>query len=161
MSTMMKFGLPTVLLLVAGGLTGYAPAASAQVQGKPLQNTGNNLCLAATTIADLAVTQGCLPLQTWARLQIVGTTEYLLRNINNGLCLAASSGTNALTTEVCSSIGGRQRWKVINTSPIVPTLAHYKSVFSGGFLTSNGVGPVFTAPAAVSPQAQKLQIWAY
>jgi hypothetical protein len=162
MNTMMKISLPTVLLLVAGALTSYASAASAQqMQGKQLQNTGNNLCLAASNIADLAITQGCLvpPLQTWIRQQIVGTSDYLIRNINSNRCLTGS-GTGAVTTAPCDA-NIRQRWKVLNTTPFVPTLARYRSVFNGGYLTSDGVGPVFTAVAATVPQAEKLQVWAY
>ena len=157
---MMKLGLPTVLLLVAGGLTSYAPAASAQVQGKPLKNVGNDLCLAATTFADVAITKECLPLQTWSRLQIQGSSDYVLKNVNYGRCLT-SSDTGIVTMQLCNG-SNKQRWKMLNTTP-VPALARYRSVFNGDLLTSNGVGPVFTAaPApATAPSAQKLQTWVY
>jgi hypothetical protein len=163
MNTMMKIGLPTVLLLVAGALTSYSPAASAQqMQGKLLQNTGNNLCLAATNIGDLVITKECFapPLQTWIRLKIVDTSDYLIRNINSNRCLA-SSGSGTVTTEAVCDANIRQRWKVLNTTPFVPTQARYRSVLNGGYLTSKGVGAVYTAPLETAPQAEKLQVWAY
>ncbi len=100
MNATMRLGLSSVLLLLlAGGLAAYAPAASAQVA--PLKNTGTGDCLAVNTITGVAITQVCgtSGVQIWA--QVNTGSGFLIKNIVNGNCLT-NTVTGTITTTPCS-----------------------------------------------------------
>jgi len=151
MNATMRLGLSSVLLLLAGGLATYAPAASAQVA--PLKNTGTGNCLAVNTITNVAITQVCgtSGLQIWA--QINTGTGFLIKNIVTGNCLN-NTVTGTIITTPCNPAIANQRWLRQNVGP---TTARYKSVATGLFLSSTTAGVVSSSAASASP----LQIWSY
>ena len=152
MNATMRLGLSSVLLLLAGGLAAYAPAASAQVA--PLKNTGNGRCLAVSTTTNVANTQVCgtSGLEIWA--QVNTGSGFLIKNVVTGNCLN-NTVTGTITTTPCSPAIANQRWLRQNVGP---TTARYKSVVTGLFLSGPiGGVPVLTSPASASP----LQIWSY
>lgn len=151
MNATMRLGLSSVLLLLAGGLAAYAPAASAQVA--PLKNTGTGNCLAVNTITGVAITQICgtSGVQIWA--QVNTGSGFLIKNIVNGNCLT-NTVTGTITTTPCSPAIANQRWLKQNVGP---TTARYKSVVTGLFLSSTSAGVVSSSAASASP----LQIWSY
>lgn len=151
MNATMRLGLSFVLLLLAGGLVAYAPAASAQVA--PLKNTGSGDCLAVNTITGVAITQACgtSGLQIWA--QVNTGSGFLIKNIVTGNCLN-NTVTGTIITAPCSPAIANQRWLRQNVGP---TTARYKSVVTGLFLSNTSVGVVSSSAASTSP----LQIWSY
>lgn len=151
MNTTMRLGLSSVLLLLAGGLAAYAPAASAQVA--PLKNTGTGNCLAVNTTTGVAITQVCgtSGLQIWA--QINTGTGFLIKNVVTGNCLN-NTVTGTIITTPCNPAIANQRWLRQNVGP---TTARYKSVANGLFLSSTTAGVVSSSAASASP----LQIWSY
>ena len=151
MNATMRLGLSSVLLLLAGGLAAYAPAASAQVA--PLKNTGTGDCLAVNTITGVAITQVCgtSGLQIWAQANT--GSGFLIKNVATGNCLT-NTVTGTITTTPCSPAIANQRWLRQNVGPMT---ARYKSVVTGLFLSSTSAGVVSSSAASASP----LQIWAY
>jgi hypothetical protein len=150
MNATMKLGLSSVLLILAGGLAAYAPAASAQVA--PLKNAGNGRCLAVSTTGD-ALTQPCgtSSSQIWAQTNT--GSGFLIRNTFTGRCLD-NNGAGNVFTSTCNSAIASQRWLRVNVGP---TAARFRSVATGRYLDSTGPGAVFSGPGSAS----SLQIWAY
>lgn len=150
MNATMKLGLSSVLLMLAGGLMAYAPAASAQVT--PLKNTGNSRCLAANT-AGAAITQPCSgsTIQTWTQTNT--GSGFLIKNAATGRCLD-SNAAGSVFTSTCNSTIASQRWLRLNVSG---TTARYRSSATGLFLGSTSAGAVLAGAGSASP----LQIWAY
>lgn len=151
MNATMRLGLLSVLLLLAGGLAAYAPAASAQVA--PIKNTGTGDCLAVNAITGVAITQGCgtSGLQIWA--QVNTGFGFLIKNVATGNCLN-NTVTGTIITAPCNPAIANQRWLRQNVGP---TTARYKSVVTGLFLSSTILGAVVTGPASTSP----MQVWSY
>lgn len=146
MNATMKLGVSSVLLLLAGGLAVYAPAAMAQVA--PLKNTGNARCLAVNASGG-AVTQTCngSAIQRWSQTNT--GSGFLIKNVATGLCLNSSAGTAPCNAGVAS-----QRWIRLNMSA---TTARYRSSATGLYLGSTSAGAIVIGPASGSP----LQTWAY
>lgn len=155
MNATIRLGLSSVLLMCAGGLAAYAPAASAQV-APLIKNTGNGRCLAATVASGAAVTQICsgaaINPQLWTQINIAPGV-FLLRNNGTGKCLD-NNAAGGVFTSGCNSAIATQRWQRQNASA---TTARYRSIGTGLFLTSTGPGAVFSGPFSANP----LQIWAY
>jgi hypothetical protein len=151
MNAAMRLGLSSVLLLLAGGLAAFAPAASAQVA--PIKNTGTGDCLAVSTITGVAITQACntSSIQIWSQANT--GSGFLIKNVVNGNCLT-NTATGTITTTPCNPAIANQRWLRQN---IGPATARYKSVATGLFLSSTTAGVVSTSAASTSP----LQIWSY
>ena len=151
MNATMRLGLSSVLLLLAGGLAAYAPAASAQVA--PLKNTGSGDCLAVNTITGVTITQVCgtSGLQIWAQANT--GSGFLIKNVVTGNCLN-NTVTGTIITTPCNPAIANQRWLRQNVGP---TTARYKSVATGLFLSSAIGGAVLSSAASTSP----LQIWSY
>lgn len=151
MNATMRLGLSSVLLICAGGLAAYAPAASAQVA--PLKNTGNGRCLAVNTTGG-AITQACngtAAIQKWSQTNT--GSGFLIKNALTGRCLD-SNAAGAVFTSACNAANPSQRWLKQNISL---TNARYRSSATGFFLDSTGPGAVFSGPFNANP----LQIWAY
>jgi hypothetical protein len=147
MNATIRLGLSSVLLMLAGGLAAYAPAASAQTS--TLQNTGNGRCLAGNALGAVG-TQNCfgaaiIP-QVWA--QINTGSSFLIRNTVTGRCLD-SNAAGSVFTSPCNSTIATQRWVRLNTSA---TTARFRSVGTNRYLGSSSTGAVFTnATAAGAP----------
>jgi hypothetical protein len=151
MNATMRLGLSSVLLLLAGGLAAYAPAALAQVA--PLKNTGTGDCLTVNTTTGVAITQACntSSIQIWSQANT--GSGFLIKNVVTGNCLN-NTVTGTIITTPCNPAIANQRWLRQNVGP---TTARYKSVATGLFLTSTTGGAVLSSPASTSP----LQIWSY
>ncbi len=151
MNATIRLGLSSVLLICAGGLAAYAPAASAQVA--PLKNTGNGRCLAVNTTGG-AITQACngtAAIQKWAQTNT--GSGFLIKNAFTGRCLD-SNAAGTVFTSLCNPAIASQRWLKLGVSA---TTARYRSSATGLFLDSTGPGAVFSGPGSANP----LQIWAY
>ena len=147
MNTTIRLGLSSVLLMLAGGLTAYAPAASAQTS--TLKNTGNGRCLASNAVGAVG-TQICsgaaINPQVWT--QINAGSSFLIRNTGTGRCLDSNAAGNVFTSP-CNAASATQRWVRLNTST---TMARFKSVGTNRYLGSSSTGAVFTnATAAGAP----------
>ncbi len=153
MNATMKLALSSVLLMLAGGLAAYAPAASAQAT--TLKNTGNGRCLATIVTSGAAVTQVCsgaaINPQLWTQTNT--GSGFLIRNTFTGRCLDSNVAGNVFTS-TCNSTIASQRWLRLN---IGPTTARFRSSASGLFLQSTPTGAVLSGPGSTS----SLQIWAY
>ncbi len=149
MNATMKLSMSSILLVLAGGLAAYAPAASAQVA--PLKNVGNSRCLAVSSTG-AGITQVCAgtAIQRWTQTAVSG--GFLLRNGATGLCLNNSGGTSVITS-ACNAGVASQRWARQN---VTATSARFRSA-SGLYLDSTSVGAVSAAPF----NGSSLQIWQF
>jgi hypothetical protein len=153
MNAAIKVGLSSVLLMLAGGLAVYAPAASAQTT--TLKNTGNGRCLAENVPLATTVTQVCsgpsINPQVWN--QINTGSGFLIRNTFTGRCLDNNTAGGVFTSPCNASIRS-QLWRRLNTSV---TTARFVSVGTNRYLESTPAGTVFSnlAPGGA------LQIWAF
>jgi hypothetical protein len=153
MNATIRLGLSSVLLMLAGGLAAYAPAASAQTT--TLKNTGNGRCLAENVVPATAVTQVCsgaaINPQVWS--QINTGSGFLIRNTFTGRCLD-NNPAGSVFTSPCNSTVRSQLWRRLNTSV---TTARFISIGTTRYLESTAAGAVFSNPAP----GGSLQIWAF
>jgi hypothetical protein len=140
MNATIKLGLSSVLLMLAGGLAAYAPAALAQTS--TLKNTGNGRCLASTA-GGTVITQVCsgaaISPQVWA--QINTGSGFLIRNTGTGRCLNISA-TGAVSTSPCNSATASQRWIRLNATA---RSARFRSVSTNRYFGSSPTGAIITS----------------
>ena len=138
MNATIRLGLSSVLLMVAGGLAAYAPAALAQTS--PLKNTGNGRCLASNA-AGAVLTQTCsgASLQVWA--QVNTGSGFLIRNLANGRCLD-NNAAGSVFTSPCNSASATQRWVRVNASA---TAARFRSVGTNRYFGSSPAGAIISS----------------
>jgi hypothetical protein len=152
MNATIRLGLSSVLLMVAGGLAAYAPAASAQTS--TLKNAQNGRCLAANSTG-VTVTQVCsgaaIYPQVWT--QIPSGSAFLIRNAVNGRCLDNNAAGNVFTSP-CNSASPTQRWVRVNASA---TAARFRSVGTNRYFGSSSTGAIVTT---FTPSSA-LFIWQY
>jgi hypothetical protein len=152
MNATIKLGLSSVLLMLAGALTAYAPAALAQTS--TLKNTGNGRCL-ATNASGAALTQVCngaaINPQVWTQINTAG--GILIRNTVTLRCLNINSAGGVVTSP-CNSAIASQRWLRLNASA---NTARFKSVGTNRYLGSSSSGAVLSSLAP----GGALQIWQF
>jgi len=140
MNATIKLGLSSVLLMLAGGLAAYAPAASAQTS--TLKNAQNGRCLAANSTG-VTVTQVCsgaaIYPQVWT--QIPSGSAFLIRNAVNGRCLDNNAAGNVFTSP-CNAASATQRWLRLNTSA---TTARFRSVGTNRYFGSSPAGSIISS----------------
>jgi hypothetical protein len=148
MNAAMKLGLPSALLLIAGGLLAYAPTASAQ-QATQLK-TVNGRCLQERS--DLIIfANGCLAtgLQLWHQVQV--GTKYQLRNAVTGRCIAIlPQGLPYAVT--CSSGSTIQLFTRVNV-----TSSSARFGINGQYLQGTTTSQVIIRPLSTN----RLQVWEY
>ena len=153
MNVTIRLGLSSVLLMLAGGLAAYAPAASAQTT--TLKNAGNGRCLATNAASGAALTQLCsgaaINPQIWN--QINTGSGFLIKNTVTGRCLD-NNATGSVFTSPCNAAVASQRWLRLNTSP---TAARFRSVGTLRYLDNTAAGAIFSNLAL----GGTLQIWAF
>jgi hypothetical protein len=155
MNATMRLGLSSVLLICAGGLAAYAPAASAQVA--PLKNKATGRCLAvdATGFAIAQACNGTAAIQKWS--QIDTGSGVLIKNNFTGRCLDGDPSAFALVfSSACNPAIASQRWIRLNTG-VGTTTARYKSSVTGWFLENQGPRAVFSGVIS----ADLSQIWSF
>jgi hypothetical protein len=152
MNATIRLGLSSVLLMVAGGLAAYAPAALAQTS--TLKNAGNGRCLAGNAVGAV-VTQICsgaaINPQVWA--QVNTGSGFLIRNTATGRCLD-NNAAGAVFTSPCNASSPTQRWVRVNASA---TAARYRSVGTNRYFGSSSTGAIVTS---FSPSGTPF-IWQY
>jgi Cytolethal distending toxin A/C domain len=140
MNATIRLGLSSVLLMLAGGLAAYAPAASAQTS--TLKNTGNGRCL-ATNGSGATLTQICsgavINPQVWA--QVNTGSGFLIRNIGTGRCLDNNAAGNVFTSP-CNAASATQRWVRLNTSA---RAARFRSIGTNRYFGSSSTGAVISS----------------
>jgi len=150
MNATMKLCLSFALMLVAGGLSAYAPDAAAQVG--PLKNNGTGRCLTVTSIGS-GISQPCNGslIQTWS--QGAGPAGILLKNVQTGQCLDTNAA-GAVFTSLCNPNAPTQNWIRLN---VAATTARFRSAGTGLFLNSSAAGAINATP----PNGLPLQLWTY
>ncbi len=140
MNATIRLGLSSVLLVVAGGLAAYAPAAFAQTS--TLKNTGNGRCLASNA-AGTVLTQICngaaINPQVWA--QVNTGSGFLIRNTRTGRCLDNNAAGRVFTSP-CNAASATQRWLRLNTSA---TTARFRSVGTNRYFGSSPAGSIISS----------------
>lgn len=145
MNTVMKLGLSSVLLLIAGGLLAYTPTASAQATQ---MKTVNGRCLYQNSDLSVIATS-CLgsALHLWHQVKV--SSSYELRNAATGHCITITpQGLYAVT---CSGVS-RQRFTRVNV-----TNRSARFHISGQYLQGTTTTQVIIRPLSTS----RLQVWEY
>ncbi len=154
MNATIRLGLSSVLLMCAGGLAAYAPAASAQVA--PLKNTGNGRCLATNAANGAVLTQSCngaaINPYIWNQINI-SPGFFQIRNTVTLRCLDNNT-SGGVFTSACNTANPNQRWMRQNTTP---TTARFKSLGTARYLESTATGAVVSN----SVPGGNPQIWAF
>lgn len=152
MNAAIRLGLSSVLLMVAGGLAAYAPAALAQTS--TLKNAATGRCLAGNALGAV-VTQICsgaaIYPQVWA--QVNTGSGFLIRNTTTGRCLD-NNAAGGVFTSPCNAASPTQRWVRVNASA---TAARYRSVGTNRYFGSSSTGAIVTS---FSPSGTPF-IWLY
>jgi serine/threonine-protein kinase len=152
MNATIRLGLSSVLLMVAGGLAAYAPAALAQTS--TLKNAATGRCLAGNATGSVT-TQICsgaaINPQVWA--QVNTGSGFLIRNTGTGRCLDNNAAGNVFTSP-CNAASATQRWVRVNSSA---TAARYRSVGTNRYFGSSSTGAIVTS---FSPSGTPF-IWQY
>lgn len=136
MNASVKLALSSVLLLVAGGLSAYAPTASAQVVSSQIKNVfaGGN-CLTASGSPSLSI-QPCSSvnaLQKWDRVTVAAGV-IVIRNNATGRCLESTAASPAVFAQPCNLASNAQRWSPATTAQF-PGQNLFKSVATARYLS--------------------------
>jgi hypothetical protein len=140
MKATIKLGLSSVLLMVAGGLAAYAPAAFAQTS--QIKNVGiPGRCLAVRLTDNAARNENCTGAanQLWTQVAVSGGV--VLQNVGTGLCLLSTQqpSTGALIAVPCS-FATTQQWQRIGTGTV-----RFRAVSGGRYLNAIVSGSVSTS----------------
>lgn len=163
MNANMKLAVSSVLLLVAGGLSAYAPEASAQTVSSQIKNVfaGGN-CLTASASTSLSI-QACSSLnafQKWDRVP-VATGLIVIRNNATGRCLQSTTASPAVfAVQPCNLASNAQRWSLATTAQF-PGQYLFKSVATSRYLSFNQVTAQTQLSVAALNIADPRQRWTF
>jgi hypothetical protein len=153
MNATIRLGLTSVLLMLAGGLTAYAPAAFAQTS--LIRNVGiPGRCLAVRDLDNYVRNVSCNASdskQIWTQVP-VASGVFLIRNAATGRCVASAVYGGGLQARACDSTLGTHRWRRSGTSGA----AFFQSVASSKYLYALATGSVTTSSQPVGQST-----WAY
>ena len=151
MNATIRLGLSSVLLMVAGALSAYAPAASAQTS--QIRSVGvPGRCLTYVDYGDTrhyAFTQTCNAgdaKQIWTQVPLAGG-YILIKNVATGRCLASAQTAQGLNIRSCDPALWTHQWQRTATGT-----TFFRSRASGRFLFASAGGHVgiATSTGAVS-----------
>jgi hypothetical protein len=155
MNATIRLGLSSVLLMVAGGLSAYAPAAFAQTS--QIRNVGiTGRCL---TYVDLGGTSHYArnatcnagdAKQIWTQVP-VGGGYFLLKNVATGRCLASAQTAQGLNIRACDPTLWTHQWQRTATGT-----TFFKSRAAGRYLFALAGGGV-----GISVSTGSVQTWQY
>lgn len=162
MNASMKLALSSVLLLVAGGLSAYAPTASAQTVSSQIKNVfaGGN-CLTASGSPSLSI-QACSSLnafQKWDRVT-VAAGQIVIRNNATGRCLESTTASPAVFAQPCNLASNAQRWSLATTAQF-PGQYLFKSVATSRYLSFSQVTAQTQLSVAALNIADPRQRWTF
>jgi hypothetical protein len=143
MNATIRLGLTSVLLMLAGGLTAYAPAAFAQTS--LIRNVGiPGRCLAVRDIDIYVRNESCRagdPRHMWTQVALPGGF-IALRNAATGRCVASAVYGGGLQARACDYTLWTHQWRRTATGT-----TYFQSRASGFYLNAFATGMVSTSRA--------------
>jgi hypothetical protein len=143
MNATIRLGLTSVLLMVAGGLSAYAPAAFAQTS--MIVNTSLvGRCLAVRDIDIYVRNESCRAgdaRHMWTQVALPGGFV-ALRNVATGRCVASAGYPGGLQHRVCDYTLWTHQWRRTATGT-----TYFQSRASGFHLNALATGSVSTSRA--------------
>lgn len=145
MNATIRLGLTSVLLMVAGGLSAYAPAAFAQTS--LIRNVGiPGRCLAVRDLDNYVRNVACNASdsrQIWTQVPLAGG-YFALRNAATGRCVASAVYAGGLQARACDYSLWTHQW--LRTAS---GTTYFQSRASGFYLNALATGSISTSRSTV------------